>query len=155
MPVTAKLSRRFYEALGDEVANELVEWFNAVDATYRSELRELNELNFSRFRAEVEAGFARADAALEQRTAELRQDMAGGFSRADVKLEQRAAELRQEVSQHSSALRAEIYGLRAHVDSGVERLRAEMASERADLLKWMFLFWAPTALAVIGLYARR
>ena len=110
-----------------------MEWFNAVDATYRSELRELNELNFSRFRSEVEAGFARADAALEQRTAELR----------------------QEISQHSSALRAEIYGLRGHVDTGFERLRAKLASDRADLLKWMFLFWAPTALAVIGLYTRR
>lgn len=26
--VTAKLSRKFYEKLGDDVANELVEWFN-------------------------------------------------------------------------------------------------------------------------------
>ncbi|HEV2670650.1 MAG TPA: hypothetical protein VGU74_06125, partial [Gemmatimonadales bacterium] len=60
MPVTAKLSRKFYERLGDEIANELVDWFNLVDATYRSELRELNELNFSRF-----------DTKLEQRVAEL------------------------------------------------------------------------------------
>src|SRR5690349_7250119 len=66
VPVTAKLSRKFYEKLGDDVANELVEWFNQVDATYRSDLRELNELNFARFRAEVEAGFARFDAKLDQ-----------------------------------------------------------------------------------------
>ena len=26
MPVTAKLSRAFYERLGDEIANELVSW---------------------------------------------------------------------------------------------------------------------------------
>jgi hypothetical protein len=38
----------------------LVEWFNAVDTTYRSDLRELNELNFARF-----------DAKLEQRLAQL------------------------------------------------------------------------------------
>ncbi len=44
VPVTAKLSRKFYEAFGDEIANELVEWFNAVDATYCADLRELNEL---------------------------------------------------------------------------------------------------------------
>ena len=48
MPVTAKLSQKFYEKFGDEITNELVEWFNAVDATYRADLRELNELNFSR-----------------------------------------------------------------------------------------------------------
>ena len=45
MPVTARLSRRFYEQFGDEVTNELVEWFNSVDATYRGDLRELNELD--------------------------------------------------------------------------------------------------------------
>ena len=48
MPVTAKLSLAFYEKLGEGVANELVDWFNAVDATYRGDLRELNELNFAR-----------------------------------------------------------------------------------------------------------
>ena len=71
MPVTAKLSRKFYEKLGDDVANELVEWFNLVDATYRSDLRELNELNFARFSAGLDAGFARVDAKLEQLEARL------------------------------------------------------------------------------------
>ena len=41
MPVTAKLSRKFYDQLGDDIANELVDWFNKVDDTYRTELREL------------------------------------------------------------------------------------------------------------------
>ena len=45
MPVTARLSRRFYETFGDDLANELVNWFNDVDAIYRSDLRELNDLN--------------------------------------------------------------------------------------------------------------
>lgn len=64
MPVTARLSKQFYNVLGEDVANELVEWFNAVDLSYRTDLRELNELNFARF-----------DAKLEQRLAELRADM--------------------------------------------------------------------------------
>jgi len=42
------LSRKFYEKFGDEIANELVQWFNAVDATYKADLRELNESNFQR-----------------------------------------------------------------------------------------------------------
>ena len=65
MPLTAKLSRKFYERFGDELTNELVDWFNQVDATYRSELRALNELNFARF-----------DAKLEQRIADLRTEFA-------------------------------------------------------------------------------
>jgi len=86
MPVTAVLSKQFYEKFGEEVTNELVNWFNAVDATYRTDLRELNELNFARF---------------------------------DAKLEQRLAQV------------------------------------KSDLVKWMFVFWAPTALGVISLLLRR
>jgi len=52
-----------------------------VDATYRADLRELNELNFARF---------------------------------DAKLEQRLAEL------------------------------------KADIVKWMFGFWAPTAVGIVA-----
>ena len=64
MPVTAKLSRKFYEKLGDDVANELVEWLNQVDATYRTELRELNETSFARFNAGLRAGLAGLEARL-------------------------------------------------------------------------------------------
>jgi len=64
MPVTARLSKRFYEALGEDVANELVDWFNAVDATYKADLRDLIEVQAQRF-----------DARLEQRLAEARADL--------------------------------------------------------------------------------
>jgi hypothetical protein len=100
MPVTARLSKRFYEVLGEDVANELVDWFNAVDLTYRTDLRALNDLNFARF---------------------------------DAKLEQRLAELRAELRQEIAGLRAELHGL------------------RADLLRWMFGFWATTLLTLAGL----
>jgi hypothetical protein len=82
VPVTAKLSRRFYEKFGDDIANELVDWFNMVDATYRADLRDLNELNFARF-----------DAKLEQRVAELRAEMHAGFSRLESLINQSMAEL--------------------------------------------------------------
>jgi hypothetical protein len=52
-----------------------VDWFNAVDLTYRTELRELNELNFARF-----------DAKLEQRLAELRTELRSGMHGMHVSL---------------------------------------------------------------------
>ena len=88
MPVTAKLSRKFYEKLGDDVANELVDWFNMVDATYRSDLRELNELNYARFDAKLEQRIAELKAEFNSRITELRAEMRLGFKNADVKLEQ-------------------------------------------------------------------
>ena len=76
MPVTARLSKLFYERLGEQIANELVDWFNAVDATYRADLRQLNEQNYARF-----------DAKLEQRLAELRGELRSEIAslRGDVR----------------------------------------------------------------------
>ena len=104
MPVTAVLSKKFYEKFGDDITNELVNWFNAVDATYRADLRDLNERNFARF-----------DAKLEQRLAESDAKWEGRWHQLDVKL-------------------------------------AELKSE---LLKWMFLFWATTGVALGGLFLRK
>jgi hypothetical protein len=67
-----------------------VGWFNLVDATYRSDLRGLNELNFARFDAKPEQRLAelsaRFDIKLAQQVAELRSEMREGFARVDQRL---------------------------------------------------------------------
>jgi len=68
VPVTAKLSRKFYERFGDDLTNELVEWFNQVDATYRSALRETNQLNWTRFEAKLAQGLAELGAEFQTLT---------------------------------------------------------------------------------------
>jgi uncharacterized coiled-coil protein SlyX len=78
---------------GEEVTNELVDWFNTVDATYRADLRELNELNFARF-----------DAKLEQRLTELDAKWGGQSAALDAKLDQRVAELRTSLAELKSEL---------------------------------------------------
>ena len=80
------MSKLFYERLGEEVANELVDWFNQVDATYRGDLRELNELNF-----------ARSDAKLEQRLAELRSEFRERLGEVRAELRDRIGEVRAEL----------------------------------------------------------
>jgi hypothetical protein len=60
----------------------LVDWFNAVDLTYRGDLRELNELNFARFDAKLEQRLGELRAELRQGLAELRQELHG--LRADL-----------------------------------------------------------------------
>jgi hypothetical protein len=71
MPVTARLSLKIYERLGEDVANELVDWLNQVDTAYRTELREINEHNFARFDAKLEHRLAESDARWERRLGEL------------------------------------------------------------------------------------
>lgn len=129
MAITPALSRRLYETLGAEAANDMVGWMQGVEA-HRAELRELNELNFSRFNArfaefearfgEFEARFGQVDARLGElearlaRTdADIRREMELGFARLEIKIEQRAA----------------------------------------DIMKWSFVFWVGAVLALAGALA--
>src|SRR5436189_2766283 len=91
----------------------LVDWFNSVDATYRADLRELNELNFARF---------------------------------DAKLEQRLAELRTEVQTGLATLKGELV---AEIGKLRGETTAAIAHAQSTTVKWMFEFWAPTAVGIV------
>jgi hypothetical protein len=99
MPITARLSHKLHQTLGDDAAEDLVNWIQQVDA-HRAELRDLNELYLSR----IDARFAEARGAGRADVAELRQEMQAGFATLrqelqaglrslETKLEQRTAEL--------------------------------------------------------------
>jgi ABC-type phosphate transport system auxiliary subunit len=122
MPVTAKLSRKFYEKLGDDITNELVNWLNQVDTTYRTELKELNDTNFARF-----------DAKLEQRAAQLNAKIEQRFAQLDAKIEQRFGQLD------------------AKIELVESRLNARMSAFEARIIRWMFLFWVGQAVTTVGL----
>ena len=91
--MTAKLSKLFHERLGEQIADELVAWFNAVDSTYRSDLRETNELNFARFDAKLEQRFAQQGAWIDGRFAVAEVKGEQRFADADVKVQRRFSEL--------------------------------------------------------------
>ena len=121
MPVTAKLSRKFYETFGDELTNELVDWLNQVDVAYRTELRSLNESNFARFDAKLEQRLAEYDAKWEKRMAHV-----------DAQWKTQLAQVDTEWKTQFAGLRTEIHAF------------------RADLIKWMFIFWAGYTLTMLG-----
>ena len=140
MPATPKLSRKFYDTFGEDVVNELVDWFNRMDATYRADLRDMNELNFARFDATLQQGFAEADAKWERRFAELARRWAEftsewerRFAESDAKWEVRIAELDSKWERQFSAL------------------SERMAVFEARIIKWMFLFWIGTIGTFIAL----
>ena len=81
MPVTAKLSSRFYEKLGDDVTNELVTWLNAVDAEFRNELRDANDRNWNQLRAELDAQTVRLTAEFKSGLSGLRVEMHQEFTK--------------------------------------------------------------------------
>jgi CRP-like cAMP-binding protein len=144
MPVTARRSKSFYDRLGEAVTNELVDWLNQVDATYRSDLRELNEQNFARFDAKLEQRFAQHDAKLEQRFAQFDTKMEQRFAQADAKLERGLADLRTE-------LRVALAALDAKIDSVNDRTVARLDAALLKQTRFFFLAWASLLAAIISL----
>ena len=114
MPL-ANLSERFYQKFGHDLVEELVTWLNQMDTTYRTDLRELNELNYSRF-----------DAKLEQRIAEVKAD-----------LRQEIAPLRTELADLRTELCTGMADLRTELHTGMADIRAQMAAQRGELINWI------------------
>ena len=100
-------------------------WFNQADATYRGDLREINELNFSRFDAKLEQRLAQLDAKWEQRAAKEQ-----GVAQLDARLERGLGELRAELA----VLRGEF--------------RVQLEAEGKVLMRWIVGLWI-SAIGVI------
>lgn len=103
MPVTARLSKAFYDQFGEQVTNELVEWFNQVDLTYRTDLRTLNDTNFARFEALLDSRFARADLQLERQLNERFGEFEQRFSAFERRMEKQSGEFEQRMEKRFSA----------------------------------------------------
>ncbi len=100
MPVTARLSGKFYERFGDDIANELVEWFNAVDSTYQGQLREINDLNWARMEARFDVFDARMnafEARMEGRMDAFESRMEGRMNAFELRMEARFEKFRSEM----------------------------------------------------------
>ncbi len=53
MALTTSFSEGFYDKLGHDVVDEMVNWFNQTDIEYRTQLRDLNDRNYDRFEAKI------------------------------------------------------------------------------------------------------
>jgi hypothetical protein len=135
MPVTVRLSRKFYERFGDEVTGELVDLPNTLDASYRADYREL------------------LDARLAQFAAELRQEMGALGAQLRQEMRELSAELRQEMR----ALRSEMAALEKRTKAEFDLLRAELTvrlkTQETRLIRWMFGLWISSMLALAGTVA--
>ena len=133
MPITAKFSKAFYDTLGHEIADEMVNWFNQADTVYRTQLRELNDLNYARFEAKLDQRFAEQDAKWERRFAEQSTKWEQRFGESDAKWERRLGDLSAKVEKLAAIVEAQPLAI------------------QANLLKWMVVLWATTILAIVGI----
>ena len=93
MPITAKMSNKFYEKLGDDVANELVEWLNLVDTSYRQEFKDLFEANFRRLESEMRGLREHVDARVTGLEGVMSARLSGLEDGLDAKLEKQKSAL--------------------------------------------------------------
>jgi hypothetical protein len=131
MPVSPRLSRKLQQTLGDDAAEDLVSWIQNVEAQ-RAELRELNDLNYSRLDArltELRRDMQADVAAMHADLGELRQEMRTGFATSAGQLERMAGQLRQEMAQ----------------------LETRLERRMGDLIKWSFVFWVSAVGAIAAL----
>ncbi len=70
------------------------------------------------------------------------------FDRFTAHLEGRLTELRNELR---NEFRTALAALRDELKGDIARLDRELANQRADLIKWMFIFWAGTVAPLAGL----
>jgi tetrahydromethanopterin S-methyltransferase subunit G len=156
VPVTVRLSQAFYDRFGEQVTNELVEWFNQVDLTYRTDLRTLNDTNFARFEALLESRFARADLQLERQLNER-------FGEFERRIDLRFGEMDQRFGEleHRSDLRFGEFERRMERRlseleprfAGLERDIGELRRGQSQQLRWMVGLWMTTTVGLLAVLA--
>lgn len=162
MPVMGKLSKQFYEKFGEQVTNELVDWLNQVDATYRSDLREFNELNFARSDAKMEQRLAEFSAALDRRLVEFEAKLNAQMTALEQKLNGRIAALEKTLTGRMNALESQFAELRAdfgRLERGMNdrfetmqaQLNGAMAVQKASLIKWMVGIYLASMISMAAL----
>lgn len=136
--------QRLHETLGDEATNDLFSWWEEAATVNRTAVREVADQYFARFEAHLEKGLA-----------EVRAEMQGGLAAVRSEMQVGLAEVRAEMQGGLAVVRSEMQvGLaagRSEIVKGLAEVRAEMAGQRADLIKWMFIFWAGTVIPLAGL----
>jgi hypothetical protein len=137
MPVTAKLSKQFYDRFGEAITNELVDWMNQVDASYKSDIREMNELNYARFEAK-----------LDQRLAEMRADFTALRGEVQADSTKLRGDLRVELAEFRGEMRAGLSALET-------KLGTKLESGLRDQTRFLVGAWGVLLAAIIALSFRR
>jgi hypothetical protein len=161
MPVTAKLSKRFYDAFGEDLANELVELISMVGAASHDELTRLADEYHTRLRLELERFATKADLERFATNADLERfptkaDLERFATKADLERFATKADLERFATKadlERFATKADLQHFATKADLAALRneLRADMSAMKADLMKWMLVFWVGTSVTTISM----
>jgi chromosome segregation ATPase len=138
------------QQLGDDATEAFVYVFNAHQHDMTEEL-------LKRFDARLDARFDQ----LEQRFDQIDQrfdHIDQRFARVDqrfAQVDQRFEQIDrrfERVDERLGRVEEKVGSLRVEMSEGFGSLRTDMAAQRADLIKWMFMFWVGQAFAVLAYF---
>ncbi|HWP38458.1 MAG TPA: hypothetical protein VNL18_12990 [Gemmatimonadales bacterium] len=157
MTISAKLSRRLYETLGDDAAGDMVDWMQRID-TQRAELRELNELNFARFDdrfARMDERFVRIDqqfARIDERFARIDERFAQIDERF-AQIDERFAQIDERfarIDERLTGIDEQFARMRQDMELSFARLETRIERRTADIMKWSLAFWIGSVVTLVG-----
>ncbi len=150
----AAFSDEFHDKLGERIAQELVDLFNDMDANLRSDLRELNGINFDRFDDRLHQRLAESDArwqtALAERDTRWERERAARDARFETRLAEMDAKWETRLAEMDAKWETRLAAMDAKWEIRFSRMEARMADLRAELIKWMFIFWAGSTFTTLG-----
>lgn len=148
MAIPARLARKLQESLGDEGANDIVDWMVQVEDR-RSELHAIVEANrtataarFDEFSARMDLRFSEAERRMDARFAEAERKVDARFSDIERKMDARFADVDRRMEAGFSENR-----------EAIARLETVFERRFGDLLKWSFVFWCG-AVGAVAMLAR-
>ncbi len=155
--------RPLRERLGEDGTDALICLLNQLREKQRDDVLKILEEKFERRLAEelgkVRGEMAEQGAALRNEIAETRASLSEEIGRTSGSLRGEIAEarasLQQEIAETRASLRQEIAetgaSLRSEMSDNVASLRRDIAEGRAELIKWMFVFWTGQLIAILGI----
>ena len=159
MPVTVRFSKNFHDKLGEQAADELVNWMNAVHEKARADLLEFNELNFARFDARldgidarldgIDARFDRSNARLVGIDARLDRIVDAKLDRAEFH-----AALAEFESRFDKKFDARFAAFAAQMDARFAQMDARFERAYKEQIRFVFLAWSALLIPMIGFWMR-
>lgn len=136
MPVI-NISSTLRERLGDNGADDLVDLINRATEETKEDVLTLVEEKFER-RLAVESE-------------SLRRYINGETIQLDKRITKVGADLDKRITDVAADLDKRIARVDNRITEETQQLRVELAQTRADLIRWMFIFWVGQVAAILGI----
>jgi ElaB/YqjD/DUF883 family membrane-anchored ribosome-binding protein len=162
MPVVT-IPRALREKLGDEATESLVELLNKMLQGSKEDVISLSGEKFERRLAEEFAKFdsklmeevAKVNKRIDELSARIMEEVAKLDARITEEVAKLDAKITEEVTKLDAKITEEITKLEARINQRiteeVSKLRVEMSSYYASIVRWMFIFWVGQIGVIIGI----